>query len=143
MRGDSFTQGNMVPFRELSSEVLKARLNDAGPGTYEGINAGTSGYSTDQELVFFHSEGKRLYFVKDGHWNPLRHKLAEKILAKHVLSNIRGKSEGRTPMVRRRRDRVAASEVGTGQVVGSENSGLRRAEVGCLKKIPGSRLVES
>ena len=109
MRGDSFTQGDMVPFKELSSEVLKARLNDAGPGTHEVINAGTSGYSTDQELVIFQSEEKRLYFVKDGHWNPLRHKVAGEILAKHVLSNHRGKSKGGTPMVLRRRDRVAAS----------------------------------
>ncbi len=97
MRGDSFTQGDMVPFKELSSEVLKARFNDTGPGTYEVINAGTSGYSTDQELVCFQSEGKRFYFVKDGHWNPLRHKLAGEILAKDVLSNNRGNSKGGTP----------------------------------------------
>jgi len=67
------------------------------PGTYEVINAGTSGYGTDQELVFFQSKGKRLYFVKDGHWNPLRHKLAGKILAKHVLSINKGKVWERHP----------------------------------------------
>ena len=58
--GDSFAEGYTVEFRELFSEVLKHRLNRPTDGRdYEVINAGTGGYSTDQELLLFQQEGER------------------------------------------------------------------------------------
>lgn len=57
--GDSFTEGYTVEFNELFSEVLKRELNNRGDRYYEVINAGTGGYSTDQELLFFQNEGKK------------------------------------------------------------------------------------
>jgi len=56
--GDSFAEGYTVSFHELFSEVLKRRL--AHPTKrIEVINAGTGGYSTDQEALFFSQEGKK------------------------------------------------------------------------------------
>jgi len=49
--GDSYAEGYTVNFRDLFSEVLKRRLNKLGTGSYEVINTGTRGYSTDQELL--------------------------------------------------------------------------------------------
>jgi hypothetical protein len=58
--GDSFAEGYTVEFHELFSEVLKHRLNKHTDGIYfEVINAGTGGYSTDQELLLFQQEGKK------------------------------------------------------------------------------------
>jgi len=58
--GDSFTEGFMVEFDNLFSEVLKRTLNNKSQEKfYEVINAGTSGWSTDQELIYFQTEGKR------------------------------------------------------------------------------------
>ena len=57
--GDSFTEGYTVEFHELFSEILKSRLNTSQERYYEVINAGTGGYSTDQELLFFQYEGKK------------------------------------------------------------------------------------
>ncbi len=58
--GDSFAEGYTVEFHDLCSEVLKIKLN-AGKSDkhYEVINAGTGGYSTDQELLLFQTEGKK------------------------------------------------------------------------------------
>lgn len=56
--GDSFAEGYTVEFSEVFSEVLKRRLNAGGQKQYEIINAGTGGYSTDQELLFFQHYGK-------------------------------------------------------------------------------------
>lgn len=59
--GDSFAEGYMVEFNELFSEVLKAKLNYKAGGHkyFQVINAGTGGWSTDQELLFFQIEGKK------------------------------------------------------------------------------------
>jgi hypothetical protein len=57
--GDSFTEGYTVEFHELFSEILKNRLNTSREKYYEVINAGTGGYSTDQELLFFQYEGRK------------------------------------------------------------------------------------
>ena len=56
--GDSFAEGRLVGFSDTTSEVLKRTLNEAG-SSYEVINAGTGGYSTDQELLFFSHEGRK------------------------------------------------------------------------------------
>jgi hypothetical protein len=55
--GDSFTEGYTVDFPDLCSEVLKRRLNQLGSGSYEVINTGTRGYSTDQELLALSTDG--------------------------------------------------------------------------------------
>jgi hypothetical protein len=57
--GDSFAEGASVEFSNLFSEVLKEKLFNKRGIYYEVINAGTCGYSTDQELLFFESEGKK------------------------------------------------------------------------------------
>lgn len=58
--GDSFAEGYTVNFKELFSEVLKDSLLRKCPGSqFEVINAGTGGYSTDQELLYFEKEGLR------------------------------------------------------------------------------------
>jgi hypothetical protein len=58
--GDSFAEGYTVEFDDLCSEVLKRQLNGrGGRRRYEVINAGSGGYSTDQELLFFVHEGQR------------------------------------------------------------------------------------
>jgi len=56
--GDSFAEGYTVPFQELFSEVLKRELRHPTK-QIEVINAGTGGYSTDQEVLFFSHEGKK------------------------------------------------------------------------------------
>ncbi|MEW6101484.1 MAG: SGNH/GDSL hydrolase family protein [Candidatus Omnitrophota bacterium] len=55
--GDSFAEGETIEFEQSFSEVLKRRLNENGARFYEVINAGTKGYSTDQELLFYKKEG--------------------------------------------------------------------------------------
>jgi hypothetical protein len=58
--GDSFAEGRLVAFHEMTSEVLKRTLNaTAGGRRYQAISAGTGGYSTDQALLFFTSEGTK------------------------------------------------------------------------------------
>jgi hypothetical protein len=60
MLGDSFAEGFMVEFDDLFSEVLKSRLNRMRMNNQlEIINSGTSGWSTDQELLYFQSEGRK------------------------------------------------------------------------------------
>lgn len=57
--GDSYVEGLRVPLEQTFGKVLEAQLNaDAGPGLrYEVINAGVSGWGTDQQLLWFRSEG--------------------------------------------------------------------------------------
>ncbi|MFH1645779.1 MAG: SGNH/GDSL hydrolase family protein, partial [Candidatus Omnitrophota bacterium] len=55
--GDSFTEGYTVEFEELFSEVLKEGLNGPSKSDFEVINAGTAGYGTAQEFLFFRDEG--------------------------------------------------------------------------------------
>jgi lysophospholipase L1-like esterase len=59
--GDSFTEGYSVHQHHLFSSRLERDLNCGGHDGrhYCCINAGTGGYSTDQEWLFFLSEGKR------------------------------------------------------------------------------------
>jgi lysophospholipase L1-like esterase len=58
--GDSFAEGYTVEFSELFSEVLQDALNqDQSARHYEVINMGVGGYSTDQELLWFQTEGKK------------------------------------------------------------------------------------
>ncbi len=56
--GDSFAEGYSVGFNDLFSEVLKDRLRAKGVNC-QVINSGTGGYSTDQELLFYQSEGRK------------------------------------------------------------------------------------
>ena len=55
--GDSFAEGYTVGFEELCSELLKQKLNTGLNKHVQVINAGTGGYSTDQELLFLRTEG--------------------------------------------------------------------------------------
>ncbi len=56
--GDSFVEGYSVGADELLTEVLEGNLNKAPLGLqFEVLNGGTSGYSTDQEFLFFREEG--------------------------------------------------------------------------------------
>ena len=55
--GDSFAEGYTVEFEELFSEVLKRHLNEQGGRRVEVINLGVAGYSTDQELLLYQTEG--------------------------------------------------------------------------------------
>ncbi len=59
--GDSFAEGYTVEFADLFSEVLREKLADKLPQDIDVINAGTGGYSTDQELLFFQHEGKKYH----------------------------------------------------------------------------------
>jgi hypothetical protein len=55
--GDSFAEGYTVEFEELCSELLKQKLSTGLNKRVQVINAGTGGYSTDQELLFLRTEG--------------------------------------------------------------------------------------
>jgi len=59
--GDSFAEGITVNFDMLFSEVMKRRLNMAGEQRFEVINLGVAGYSTDQQLLLYRTEGKRYH----------------------------------------------------------------------------------
>ena len=56
--GDSFAEGYTVDFENIFSEILKKGLNNRKVNCTV-INAGTGGYSTDQEFLFFKTEGKK------------------------------------------------------------------------------------
>jgi len=57
--GDSFAEGYTVSYDQLFSTLLHDRLNRNSHKTVEVINAGTTGYSTDQEYLFLTKEGFR------------------------------------------------------------------------------------
>jgi hypothetical protein len=58
--GDSYAEGYVVEFDDLFSEVMTRKLNSMRKGVhFQAINSGTSGWSTDQELLFFQNEGKK------------------------------------------------------------------------------------
>jgi len=59
--GDSFTEGYTVEFEELFSEVLKRRLSEQTGRRIEVINMGVGGYSTDQELLLYQTEGRQYH----------------------------------------------------------------------------------
>jgi GDSL-like Lipase/Acylhydrolase family len=75
--GDSFLEGYTVSLDSLVSTLLEKRLNQASPARYEVINGGTAGYSTDQEVLFSESEGRRyapdvtvlMFYVNDVWFN--------------------------------------------------------------------------
>jgi len=56
--GDSFVEGYTVPLPETVSQRLEASLRADGRHV-DVLNAGTSGYSTDQEYLFYMTEGVR------------------------------------------------------------------------------------
>jgi lysophospholipase L1-like esterase len=57
--GDSFTEGFTVREEDTVRAVLESLLLGQGCRGWEVINAGTLGYSTDQEYLFFLNEGRR------------------------------------------------------------------------------------
>ena len=57
--GDSFTEGFTVSEEATTRAVLESSLRRSGCGDWEVINAGTMGYGTDQEYLFFRGEGRR------------------------------------------------------------------------------------
>ena len=57
--GDSFAEGYTVPEEKTVRAVLEGELNRRGCGRHEVLNGGTIGYSTDQEYLFYASEGRR------------------------------------------------------------------------------------
>ncbi len=56
--GDSFMEGYTVNLGETLTQKLEGRLNAAGCRA-EVINGGTSAYSTDQEYLFYRTDGAR------------------------------------------------------------------------------------
>jgi lysophospholipase L1-like esterase len=56
--GDSFIEGYTVPLAQTATQVLESSLTGAGCAA-EVINGGTAGYSNDQELLFYETEGHR------------------------------------------------------------------------------------
>ncbi|WP_404307318.1 SGNH/GDSL hydrolase family protein [Neorhodopirellula lusitana] len=56
--GDSFAWGYGVSDKEIFTEVLETRLEQS-PTTWEVINAGVSGWGTDQEYLYLLDEGFR------------------------------------------------------------------------------------
>jgi hypothetical protein len=56
--GDSFLEGYTVALPETVGQVLEASLRRDGRRV-DVVNAGTSGYSTDQEYLFYTTEGVR------------------------------------------------------------------------------------
>ncbi|HET8645180.1 MAG TPA: SGNH/GDSL hydrolase family protein, partial [Vicinamibacteria bacterium] len=57
--GDSFVEGYTVPLEQTVTQQLERRLTRPDC-PLEVINGGTSGYSTDQEYLFYQEEGARL-----------------------------------------------------------------------------------
>jgi hypothetical protein len=56
--GDSFLEGYTVPLEQTVTQVMEADLVRSGCRA-EVINGGTLAYSTDQEYLFYTSEGRR------------------------------------------------------------------------------------
>ena len=56
--GDSFVEGYSVSLPQTATQVLESALTHAGCPA-DVINGGTAGYSTDQELLFYETEGHR------------------------------------------------------------------------------------
>lgn len=75
--GDSFAEGYVVDLDSTVARVQERLLNSRGERRYEVINGGTRGYSTDQELLFFDTDGRRygpdltilLFYVNDVWYN--------------------------------------------------------------------------
>ncbi len=56
--GDSFVEGMQVPLEKTFAKRLEAKLADDGRRV-EVVNAGFSGFGTDNELLFFEADGRR------------------------------------------------------------------------------------
>jgi lysophospholipase L1-like esterase len=56
--GDSYVEGFAVAYDKTVGQVLEHSLG-ARACPVEVLNGGTTGYSTDQEYLFYHSEGER------------------------------------------------------------------------------------
>src|SRR5262245_18353591 len=56
--GDSFVEGYTVPLADTVTQVMEAALQAPGCRV-EVWNGGTQGYSTDQEYLFYESQGSR------------------------------------------------------------------------------------
>lgn len=54
--GDSFPEALQVSLNETFAKILEQKLSNKGKN-YEVINAGTGGYGTENELLFFEFEG--------------------------------------------------------------------------------------
>jgi hypothetical protein len=76
--GDSFVDGYTTSFETTAGEVLERQLNaHDGKDDWEVINAGTAGYSTDQELLLYRESVRRfkpdevilLFYVNDVWYN--------------------------------------------------------------------------
>lgn len=57
--GDSFTEGYTVNDEDLFTTRLSGLLKGRKPYPVDVINMGVAGYSTDQELLVFNSQGKK------------------------------------------------------------------------------------
>lgn len=57
--GDSFMEANQVAFKDSFSSLLEARLKSEASGQVEVINAGVSGWGTDDELTYLTRYGFR------------------------------------------------------------------------------------
>jgi hypothetical protein len=59
--GDSYVEGLRVPLEQTFGKVLEAELNAGAPAglRYEVVNAGVSGWGTDQQLLWLRSEGAK------------------------------------------------------------------------------------
>ncbi len=59
--GDSYVEGLRVPLEQTFGKVLEAELNASAPAgqRYEVVNAGVSGWGTDQQLLWLRSEGAK------------------------------------------------------------------------------------
>jgi lysophospholipase L1-like esterase len=75
--GDSFAQGYYVAEEDSARAVLERQLDSGNCGRHEVLNGGTPGYSTDQEYLFYGSEGRRyqpdlvvlFFFFNDLYYN--------------------------------------------------------------------------
>ena len=56
--GDSFVEGMQVPLEKTFARRLQAKLAEDGRRV-EVVNAGFSGFGTDNELLFFEADGRR------------------------------------------------------------------------------------
>jgi len=57
--GDSFVEAAQVPLESAWHQVLERELNAAGGRPVEVVAAGVGGWGTDQELLWFRTEGVR------------------------------------------------------------------------------------
>ncbi len=77
--GDSFLEGYSVAYDDLVSTQLELLLGQETSEAVEVLNAGTAGYSTDQELLYFRREGRTLepdvtvllFYTNDVYYNVL------------------------------------------------------------------------